>query len=402
MNEHTRVRVRGPLAPHADGLCADLVAQGYTALSAANQMRLMAHVSRWLHSRRLRPQELTPQRVEQFLRARRRAGYTAWLSERGLAPLLGHLRRIQILPAPCPPVAHTALDRLLERYDNYLLHERGLVTTTVRSRQVVARRFLSACLPCDRLELDRLTAADVTRFVLQECRACSVGSAKLIVTALRSLLHFLFLEGLTPAPLASAAPAVAGWRLSGLPRAVEPWQAARLLRSCDRRTPIGRRDYAILMLLVRLGLRAGEVVALELADIDWRCGEILIRGKGRQQERLPLPMDVGEALVAYLRRGRASVGCDRVFLRSCAPQGALASTGPTSVVYRASERAGLPRVGAHRLRHTAATHMLQRGASLPEIAQVLRHRSLMTTAIYAKVDRAALRGLAQPWPGADR
>jgi len=362
----------------------------------------MAHVSRWLHGRRLQPHDLTPQRIEQFLRSRRRAGYTCWLSERGLAPLLGHLHRLQVAPTPCPAVAHTALERLLGCYEQYLLRERGLTANTVRCRQRTAHHFLSAWSQPDRVELARLTAADVTRFVLRECRGCSVGHAKVIVTNLRCLLRFLFLEGHTATSLAAAAPAIAGWRLSGLPRALEPGQVSRLLRSCDRRSNVGRRDYAILLLLARLGLRAGEVSALELDDIDRRGGEILVRGKGRRQERMPLPADVGEALAAYLRRGRPRLACRRVFLRTRAPQGPLARSAVTALVSQASLRAGLPRFGPHRLRHTVATQMLQRGASLPEVAQVLRHRSLLTTAIYAKVDRTALRELAQPWPGGQR
>lgn len=399
MTRPTRVRVVGPLAPFVAGFCAELAEQGYTPLSAANQVRLMAHLSRWLQKHRWPLPELTPERVHQFLRARRRAGYTAWLSERGLTQLLNYLRRLHVVPEPCLPVASTALDRLLERFTDYLRRERGLVSTTIRTQRFVAHRFLTACSQLEKLELDRLTAADVTRFVLQESRGRCVGTAKLLVSALRSLLRFLYVEGWTPTQLASAAPAVAGWRLTSLPRALEREQVARLLQSCDRRTGIGRRDYAILLLLARLGLRAGEVTALRLDDIDWRRGEIVIRGKGHQQDRLPLPADVGQALVAYLRRGRQRLACRAVFLRCRAPQGALASTAITAVVSQACVRARVPHVGAHRLRHTAATHMLQCGASLSEIAQVLRHRSLLTTAIYAKVDRNALRLLARPWPG---
>ncbi len=402
MTDITRVRMTGPLASDVRGFCAELAAQGYTPLSAANQVRVMAHLSRWLERHRLPVRELTPPRVAQFLRARRRAGYTAWLSERGLRPLLGYFRRLQVLPAPPGPGTPSALDQLLDRYAAYLERERGLVSTTVRAHGAVARRFLSEQCDPERLALEHLTAGDVTHFVLRACRGWRVGSAQGLVSQLRALLRFLYLEGRTPTPLAAAAPAVAGWRLSGLPRALESAQVARLLRRCDRRTVVGRRDFAILLLLVRLGLRRGEVVALELDDLDWRRGEIMIRGKGRHDERLPLPPEVGAALVAYVRRRRPRLACRHLFLRCRAPQGALAPSAITSLVYQACVRAGVPRLGAHRLRHTAATQMLRHGASLPEIAQVLRHRSLSTTAIYAKVDRTALRPLAQPWPGAGR
>jgi site-specific recombinase XerD len=388
------VRVAGSLEPYVGGFWAELLARGYSVLSAQSLIRMMAHLSRWMHGHQVRPRELTAPRIEQYLKARRRAGYRAWISERGLAPLLGFLRRLQVVPVPRPRVARTARDRLLVRYRDYLRHERGLVPSYVRVQEVVARRFL-----LEHRHPERLEARDVTGFMLRECRDRSVQYAKHLVAALRSLLRFLYLEGKTPTPLATAVPAIAGWRDTTLPRALEPEHLMRLLRSCDRRTAVGRRDYAILLLLVRLGLRRGEVAALQLSDIDWRRGEIAIRGKGRQLDRLPLPVDVGEALIAYLRLSRRRIACTSVFLRVQAPLGALSSQGIGDLLYKACRRAQLPRIGAHRLRHTAATHMLRRGASLSEIAQVLRHRSLLTTAIYAKVDRAALRLLAQPWPG---
>jgi site-specific recombinase XerD len=388
------VRVPGSLEPYVGGFWAELLARGYSVLSAQSLIRVMAHLSRWLHGHHVRPRELTAPRIEQYLKARRRAGCRAWVSERGLAPLLGFLRRLQVVPVPRPRVARTALDRLLVRYGDYLRRERGLVPSYVRVQEVVARRFL-----LKHRHPERLDARDVTGFVLRECRDRSVQYTKHLVAALRSLLRFLYLEGKTPIPLATAVPPIVGWRDTSLPRALEPEHVMRLLRSCDRRTAVGRRDYAILMLLVRLGLRRGEVAALQLSDIDWRHGEIAIRGKGRQLDRLPLPVDVGEALIGYLRLSRRRIACPSVFLRVQAPLGALSSQGIGDLLHKACRRAQLPRIGAHRLRHTAATHMLRGGASLSEIAQVLRHRSLLTTAIYAKVDRTALRLLAQPWPG---
>ena len=388
------VRVPRPLEPYARGFWADLAAQGYTVLSARNLMRVMAHLSRWLHQRRLLPVELTPPRIGQYLQARRRAGYTAWLSERGLGPLLSYLRCVGAVPNPCPREARTARDRLLARYVEYLRRERGLHRNTVRRYQHVAARFLSL-----HRDSGGVGASDVTRFVLRECKGQSVGSSKGLVSALRSLLRFLYLEGETPAPLATAAPAMTGWRNTSLPRGLEPGQVKRLLASCDRRSAVGRRDYAILMLMARLGLRRGEVAALRLDDIDWRRGQIAIRGKGNQRDPLPLPVEVAEALIGYLRRGRPRVACRSVFLRACAPLKPLPSGSVTGVVYRACDRVRMPRIGPHRLRHTVATEILRRGASLPEVAQVLRHRSLLTTAIYAKVDRKTLRLLARPWPG---
>jgi len=397
----SRVRVSGPLTRYAKGFCEELATQGYTPLSAANQVRLMAHMSRWLDAQREGPEALTPVQVERFLRARRQQGYTAFLSKAGLAPLLGYLCTIGVVPAPQPPVAQTPLEHLLEHYRNYLEQERGLAASTVRFRLGEARSFLAQHTHGERLALDQLTAADVVRSVLRECRHRSVGYAQGLVTALRSLLRFLYLEGHTPTLLANAAPAIASWKLAPLPRAVEPRQVQALLRRCDRRTAIGRRDVAILTLLTRLGLRCGEVVALEIDDIDWSCGEITIDGKGRRHERLPLPPDVGEALVSYLRRGRPRTGSRKVFVRHRAPYGRLGPSAITGRLYQLCDRAGVGRISSHRLRHTAATQMLRHGAPLEEIAEVLRHRDLLTTATYAKVDREALRELARAWPGGD-
>jgi site-specific recombinase XerD len=222
-----------------------------------------------------------------------------------------------------------------------------------------------------------------------------------LVTSLRGLLRFLYLEELTASDLTAAVPSVAGWRGASLPKALPAEHVARLLASCDRTTAVGLRDFAILSVLSRLGLRAGEVAALECGDVDWRAGEIVIRGKGDRHERLPLPVDVGDALVDYLRHGRPRRSDPHLFLRARAPLGPL--TGGDGaiglLVRRACRRAGLPPVGVHRLRHTVATEALRAGAPLEEIASLLRHRHHATTAIYAKVDFLRLRELARPWPG---
>ena len=216
---------------------------------------------------------------------------------------------------------------------------------------------------------------------------------------MRSLLRFLFLEAHTPTDLAAVVPVVARWRLSSLPRALEPAHVARLLESCDKTTATGSRDFAILTVLSRLGLRSAEVASLRLDDIDWRRGELLVRGKRAREDRLPLPHDVGEAIVCYLSKGRPRCECRQLFLRAHAPHVGLKPGGIGSIVCHACDRAGLPRAGTHRLRHAAATEMLAHGAPLSEIGQVLRHKHPETTAIYAKVDRASLSSLARPWPG---
>jgi integrase/recombinase XerD len=291
----------------------------------------------------------------------------------------------------------------LARYRRYLVVERGLNAITARVYVNAVRPFLAGRISPDGLGLDLqwLGAADVTAFVVARCPAQPRGVAKQTVTALRSLLVYLHVEGEIGRPLAGAVPAVAGWRMAGLPRGLEPEQVQGLLGACDRGTANGRRDFAILTLLIRLGVRAGEVAALTLDDVDWRAGQITVRGKGDRSERLPLPADVGEAIADYLHHGRPQRAQDRALLvRVKAPLGALSSTGITGVVLHAARRAGLGDVRAHRLRHTVASQTLRAGGSLPEIGQLLRHRHMSTTAIYAKVDREALREIARPWPGA--
>ena len=392
------VRVTGPLQAHAPGFSEQLTELGYTRLSAADQLRLMAHLSRWLSSRGLGAGQLTPQRAEQFLRARRRAGHASRRSQRGLTPLLDYLRGQGATPQTVPP-AYTPVQRMVEDYRIYLAQERGLVAGTIRRYQRDAGLFLTEYLARGDCDFGALTPGEVTDFVLRECRRRGPGSAKNLVTSLRSLLRFCYLQGHTARQLAPAVPAAAGWRGGALPRGMEAGQVSRLLHSCDQRTVMGRRDYAILVLLSRLGLRVGEVAALTLDDVDWRHGEIVIRGKGGRRERLPLPADAGQALAGYLSGGRPALASRLLFLRVLAPRDGLSPTGIATVVRAACDRAGLPRAGAHRLRHSAASEMLRAGAGLPEVAQVLRHASLATTAIYAKVDRAALRSLARPWPG---
>ena len=399
MKDPSRVRVEGPLEPFARGFGEQLVSQGYARSSAVAQVQLMAHLSRWMAGEGVSVAELTPARLEQFVGTRRAAGYRHFVSAWPLTRVVDHLVGCGAVPAPQPPSPGTPAEELVERYRSYLVSERSLAASTARGYVRVARLLLSRLSSTDGLELGELTAAEVSRFVLAECGRRSVGSAKNLVAALRSLLGFFFLEGLTTSPLAGAVPAVAPWRGARLPRALEEKAAARLLSSCDRRTTAGRRDYAILVLLVRLGLRAGEVAALELDDLDWRAGEVMIRGKGHCRERLPLPVDVGEAVAGYLRRGRPRVACRRLVLRVKPPIAGLTGDGVTRVVHAACRRAGLRPVGAHRLRHTVATESLRRGACLTEVGQLLRHRSAFSTAIYAKVDRVALRGLARRWPG---
>lgn len=397
------VRMSGPLVRFGAGFAENLAAGGYSPLSAANQLRLMAHLSRWMLSEGLEPEALSAERVEAFLEARRSSGYSCWLSQRGVAPLLGYLRSLAVVPVQPVLARPGRWEELVDNYGSYLAAERGIVPESVVAYVRLARRFLSDHDQSGAEGLETLGAAAVTGFVLRQCQGVAIGTAKLTVVQLRSLLRFLYMEGYTATDLSQLVPAVAGWRNAGIPKYLEPKQLQAVLRSCDRRKVNGRRDFAILMLMARLGLRRGEVAALDLEDLDWRAGEILVRGKGRRDERLPLPGDVGEAVAAYLRRGRRRDRPTRaLFLATRAPYGRLSPSAVTHVVSHASVQAGLGPIGAHRLRHTAATEMLRAGASLSDVGQVLRHRHLSTTAIYAKVDNRSLGELARPWPVVSR
>lgn len=398
----TEVRVTGPLAQFAPDFAGELLRQGYTLNSARLQMHLMAHLSRWLAGEGLDVHSLSITEVERFLRTRRAAGYANHCGSKAMVPVLTHLRELGAAPVPPVSSSEGPVEVMLERFYHYLTIERVLTSKTAHAYVHAVRPFLHDRILPDGLDLnfEHLGTADVTGFVVVRCTQQSRGAAKMTVTALRSLLGFLHLEGMLERPLAAAVPSVAGRRLQGLPKGLEPDQVQRLLASCDRRTRIGRRDFAILTTLARLGLRIGEVAALKLDDISWRTGEIVIHGKGKRTERLPLPADVGVAVVGYLRRTRPKNAQGRtVFVRVRAPHHALSAGGVAQVVLSAAQRAGLAQIHPHRLRHTAATQLLRAGASLPEISQLLRHHRALTTAIYAKVDRDALRTIARPWPG---
>jgi len=391
--------VAGPLERYAGGFVAELVESGYRPNAAAVQLRLLAHLSGWLEREGIDPGELREPELERF-RAADLALVRSLRIADGLVPLLGYLRGLGVVPVADEPTLSNA-ERLLDRYRVYLRVERGLTAGTARGYVDCVRSFvLSRARGDGEVDLAGLTPQDVLGFVLADCQRRQRRSAKLMVTALRSLLRFLHAEGLIDRPLAPVVPSVAFWRLQGLPRGLDSGQVRALLDCCDTDTANGRRDLAILLLLVRLGMRRGEVAALRLDDFDWRAGELLVRGKGPRVERLPLSADVGEALVGYLRDGRPRDAETRaVFMRMRAPRAALTPAGITQVVAAAGRRAGLGELAPHRLRHTAASELLRRGAPLAEIGQLLRHRTELTTTIYAKVDRDRLRELALPWPG---
>lgn len=403
MVKRSQAGMAGPLSGFEDGFRGRVEELGYTPSSARDQVRLMTDLSDWLAREGLETVGLSSEVVGKFLATRRAAGRRVHVTPRALGPLLGYLTERGVVEPARPASVTSAAARLLDQYRRYLVRERGLAPGTVRGYVDDARLFLSSLPQPDDPDLERLSAGDVTAFVLGLARAHQGGprSGKNLISAttrLRSLLRFLFLEGRTPLPLANAVPSAARWSQGALPHALDAASVSALLEGCDLTRAVGRRDFAILIILVRLGLRSCEVARLLLDDVDWRAGEMLIRGKADRVERLPVPCDVGEAMTGYLREGRPASSCRRLFLRALTPHVEMTPGAVGMVVALACDRVGLARVGAHRLRHSAATEMLRGGASLAEIGDVLRHRRAATTAIYAKVDHTALSVLARPWP----
>jgi len=298
------------------------------------------------------------------------------------------------------PVAKSSAEEppLLTEFRQWMRERRGTSEATLYNYGIHIRALLQRLGE----EPFRFDAKSLREFVMEASRECGWASAKTRTTALRMFLRFLIAEGKCAVGLDAAIPVLAHWRLATLPRYLQEDEVERVIASCDQASPVGRRDRAILLLLARLGLRAGDIVVLRLSDLDWRDAWIHVSGKGRRQTRLPLTQEVGQALAAYFQDGRPFTESDAVFVRCRAPFRALGSHSAVSVIVaRALRRAGVTRPSrgaAHLLRHSVATSMLRHGASLQDIAVLLRHRSIETTQIYAKVDVASLRRIAQPWP----
>ena len=392
----------GPLGHYIDDYVALLDEQGYSRQSACSQTRLVADLSRWLHRQGFEANDINEQTIDMFLRDREQHLRLRRGDRYTLNKLLDHLRKMGIVEDKLPPTKTSDGQDLEDDFKRYLLQERGLSQATVVNYIPFIRKFLLERFDTDTILFGELRPADITEFVKNHAYDLSHGRARLMVTALRVFLWYLRYRKHIIVDLAACVPAVANWQLSALPKFLQPEQVQDVLKHCYRQSSIGRRNYAILLLLARLGFRACEVVALRLEDIDWQNGHINIRGKGGQLACFPLPHDVGESVAAYLQNGRPRCSTRRVFVRHKAPlRGFANSSTISSIVQRALERAGVNShcKGAHLFRHTLATEMLRQGASLAEIGELLRHRSPETTMIYAKVDVKALRALAQPWPG---
>ena len=374
--------------------------------SVCRQVLLASCFSGWLKKRRVRLCGITSAHAERYLRCRGRRVRLQAGDAAALRHLIDFLRHNGVIPAERMSTPRlTPVEQCAQAYEMYLRETRALAKATVINYLPFIRDFLKGCFGNGRVNLARLRAHDVVRFVQREAARLHLKRAKLMTTALRSFLRYARYRGEVTLDLAAAVPVVADWSMPSIPRAIAADQVRRLLASIDRRTAIGRRDYAILLLLARLGLRSSEVAFLELDDIDWKSGQLRVRGKRGQHNELPLPVEVGKAIAAYLRRGRPKSASRRVFLRAKAPtRGFRGASGVGSIVRNSIQRAGVdaPTHGAHQFRHGLATEMLHKGSSLVEIGEVLGHRHPQTTKIYTKVNIKALRTLALPWPGGAR
>ena len=396
----------GVLGPHLDLFLKTLSDLGYTRSSIKAWLLVLGDLQQWLEGNNFGVSALEESLLERFLqdrkRRRQREGKTRTVvGIRTVYFLLDHLRQQGVVVKARPPIARSPLALIRRRYDDYLRRTRGLSSATCSRYWPFLDQFLRQRFGSGALRFGELTPDEVSAFLLHQARSFSPKSAQLMVAAQRSFFRFLFQEGETETDLADAVPSIPTWRLAGVPKYLKPEEVQRVIDNCPTHLRIGRRDRTLLLMIARLGLRAGEVIALTLDDIDWREGTLMIRGKGGYHDRLPLPLDVGQALAAYLHQDRPPCDTRHVFIRGRAPHRGLGHPSTIStIVGRALIRAGLepPRKGAHLLRHSLATEMLRGGASMAEIGQILRHRTPQTTEIYAKVDLEGLRSIARVWP----
>lgn len=393
----------GPLAAYIASFARSLSEQGYSEGSRKQQVRIASGFSRWLEQTGVGMRTICVDYAIRYLRYRARHVRPRRGDRAALRHLIDFLQREQLTPAEqvaSPRLPST--ECCVQAYVTYLREARALATATIVNYVPFVRSFLEDRFGKRLVTLSRLSAGDVVRFVQRQAPRLQPKRAKLMTAALRSFLRYARYRGDIALDLAAAVPVVANWSMPSIPRGIAPDQTRQLLASIDRRSGTGRRDYAILLLLARLGVRSGEVAALELDDIDWSAGRLNVRGKSGQRNELPLPVDVGKAIATYLIRARPRSTCRRVFLRARAPiTGFSGPSGVGSVVWHALQRAGIeaPTMGAHQFRHGLATEMLCHGASLGEIGELPGHHHPQTTTIYTKVDIKALRTLAVPWPG---
>jgi integrase/recombinase XerD len=396
----------GPFAERIGSFAESVSKQGYSLASIHRQVLLAACFSQWLQQNGVGLRSICSDHATRYLRYRARRLRPCRGDAAALERLIGFLRRQGVILSEKKLACQTTpADHCAQVYGRYLLEVRALARPTITNYVRFVRSFMEDRFSSGRVTLSRLCASDVVRFVQRQAPRLHTKTAKLMTAALRSFLQYARYIGEVTLDLAAAVPIVANWSMTSIPRAISADHVHQLLASIDRRTAVGRRDYAILLMLARLGLRAGEVLSLELGDIDWNLGQVNVRGKSGQRNRLPLPTEVGKAIASYLRRGRPHSTSRSVFLRARAPICAFRGvSGIDSIVRHSLQRAGIQATtsGAHQFRHGLATEMLRQGASLSEIGELLGHRHPQTTKIYTKVDIKALRTLALPWPGGVR
>lgn len=392
-----------PAGPQFQGFAQSLSQTGYSMSTARRHLRAAEHFVYWSHRRGMSLLKLNKESFPGFVRHLSRCHCPHYAHSEQLQVVHGarlflhYLQDARIISLPSVEPPHDPDPVWLSAFCQWMRRQRGTTDATLNHYSIYLRELLQ------RLggEPSRFDAHQLRAFILEKSRSCGPTVVKKCAVALRMFLRFLIAEGQCAAGLDAAIPVMAQWRLASLPRYLQPKDVERLIASCDRDTAIGRRDRAILLLLARLGLRAGDVTHLRLSDVDWKNASIEVRGKGRHYTRLPLTQEVGQAIVAYLKKDRPRADTDTVFLRYHPPFCALGSTGISHIVDKAFRRTGVVRPGrgaAHLLRHSFAASMLRQGASLDGIAAILRHRSLETTEIYAKVDVSSLQQIAQPWP----
>jgi integrase/recombinase XerD len=396
----------GPLAAHLGPFAQSLSRQGYTPRYVHRQVMLAACFSRWLKQTEPPYHCITSEHPARYLRLRYRQRRPNQGDAAALCHFIEFLRRERVIPVEKnPPRQLTPAEQCLQAYERYLREERVLAQATIINYVPFIGRFLKDRFSAGPVKLSSIGARDIVRFVQRQVRHLHRKRAKLLTSALRSFLQYARYRGEIRLDLATAVPCVANWSMPAIPRGIAPDQVRQLLSRIDRSTAVGRRDYAIVLLLARLGLRSGEVASLELEDIDWEAGCLSVHGKRGRRSQLPLPQDVGEAIATYLRHARPRCDSRRVFLRAKAPiRGFATQCAVGTIVRHALRRAGIeaPTNGAHQFRHGLATEMLRQGASLTQIGELLGHQSPETTKIYAKVDLEALRALALRWPGGVR
>ncbi|MBY3027347.1 site-specific integrase [Rhizobium leguminosarum] len=397
-----RKLVYGPYREFAGVYAAKMSNEGLGRQCTWRSLSLFRDLMDWHVGNGHAPQDLSEVHVDRFLEHR----FKHWTPDSGdrsaLRRLLSALRDKGLIPAALP-VQRSEHEEIVDVFGQYLSAERGLAAATVGSHKLLSLRFLREVCPAGADGFAAFTPEIVIGYVERHALDGSADSGKAMCGVVRAFLRYLHLKGFISMPLAGCVPSIRRWRLAGLPTFLPPEKVQKVLDACDRTTAMGRRDYAVLMILAKLGLRASEVSNLNLDDIDWQSGTILVHGKGRRQATMPLRHDVGTALVAYIRHGRPASACRRLFLRTLAPHvGFTSGSAITWIAKQALEQAdieGYAHHGAHLFRHSLATDLLRSGASFAEIGQLLRHRSIDSTRIYAKLDIDKLRELSLPWPG---